>query len=266
MAKTITPAAVVTIPAPKKTTAPRKKTGSPAAEAKKLQDTLEQVARELSTEELVKRLTAVRTTADTADVQLEEFRNMFEQAKIEASNQRVQLARVAYLLATHADIATKRFPINNSGAAKAMAGPGADSKTVDALRKWISTHTAAGAALKAKGLVFHTAAPTEGERAIVEKVHDETLRAASAKKNEKVRNKVAAAKGAATDETDADGVTKSKLETVIPTAERIIAGLETTLRNIQKFKAEAGFTAEQVKAMEDLLVSIGMEVDPSTEG
>lgn len=267
MAKNTTTAAVVTIPAPKVSTPARKKTGSPAAEAKKLQDTLEAVARDLSTEELVKRLTSVRTGETKAMEQTEHFRNMFEAAKVEASNQRVLLARTAYLLATHPEVATKRYPLNNSGAAKVAAGPDAAAKDVEALRKWITTHTAAGAALAAKKLVFNTAAPTEGERAIVEKVHDETVRADSAKKNSKVREAAAKGKGKSTGTdkgTDEGGIVPPKVETVIPTAEGLLAALETTLQNFRKFNADARLTKVQVSAAEDLLTAIMGELAPET--
>lgn len=227
---------------------------------------LEETARALTVTELVTALSTTRTTAATADVQVEEFRNMFEAAKLEASNKRVLLARSAYLLASHPEIATKRFPLNLSASAKAMAGEKATDKERDALRKWLAVHVAAGKALADKKLVFNVVDPTEPERATVEKVHDETLRAASKKKNDKVKAKVAAAsKSESEDETDEDGILKSKVETVIPTAQGIIAGLETTLQNIRKFKTDARFSTLQTETVQELLDLIAAELGDDTD-
>lgn len=228
---------------------------------------LEETARALTVTELVQALSTTRTASDLSNTQVEEFRNMFEAAKLEASNKRVLLARSAYLLASHPEIATKRFPLNLSASAKAMAGEDATDKERDALRKWLAVHVAAGAALFTKKLVFNTTAPTEAERAIVEGVHDSTLRAASAKKNAKVKAKVAAAsKGQTeTEETDEDGILKSKVETVIPTAEGIIGSLETTLQNIRKFKSDARFSPLQTETVQELLDLIAAELGEDTD-
>lgn len=238
---------------------------STETQRKQAQTAMKAAALDLSTDALVKRLTTIRTSNDTTAVQVEEFRNMFEAAKLQASNQRVLLARNAYLLASHKDVATKRYPVFAGGAAKLMAGPNAEAKQIDALRKWLTAHIAAGTALEAKKLVWNSGDPTEAERAIVEAAHDAGIRAESAKKNGKVRE--AAAKGKAADkgtETDEDGVEKSKAEVAIPTAEGMLAALETTLQNFRKFNAEARLTKAQVSAAEDLLTAIMGELAPET--
>lgn len=257
--RTAAPAAVVTVPAPK---APAKaKVPSAAAKALQERTALEAVAREFTTAELAQRLQAQTDRLGTAESNVTEALSILEAAKLAKSNQRVMLARTAYLLATHKDVCTKAHPVNILGAARVAAGETAEKKVINAMRFWLTVHVKSGEALAAKGLVFNSADPTEAERAIVEKTHDETLRAQSAKGNAKTAAKVAkgAAKG---EETDADGVTKSKVETVIPTADGIIAALETVLSNIAKFKAEAGFSQEQADAIEDLLSQIATESMP----
>lgn len=224
-----------------------------AAEAKKHQSAMKATALELTPAQLVERITQARFAEDKGTQQAEHFRNLFEAAKVEASNQRVLLARSCYLLAAHPEVGGKA--INYSAAARVVVGPeaewkadGEDSeygKAVDRIRVWLTIQAKAGAALETKGLVWNQGAPTEAERAIVEASHDATVRAASAKKNAKVRNKAAGkGKGAGTDkpETDESGIEKSKIETAIPTAEGIIAALETLRKNIAKFHAEARFS------------------------
>lgn len=245
-----------------------------AAEAKKYQTAMKATALELTPAQLVERITAARFAEDKGTQQTEHFRNLFEAAKVEASNQRVLLARSCYLLAAHPEVGGKA--INYSAAARVIVGPESEwkadgedsvySKAVDRIRVWLTIQAKAGAALEAKGLVWNQGTPTEAERAIVEASHDVTVRAASAKKNEKVRNK-AAGKGAGKGETETDesGIEKSKIETAIPTAEGLLAALETTLQNFRKFNAEARLTAKQRKAAEDTLTAILGELEPEGE-
>lgn len=234
---------------------------------------LELVARDLTPAQLVERLATERNGETKTEEQVEHFRNMFEAAKVAKSNQRVSLARTAYLLASHVEVAGKtkaaKGDVNILGAAKVACPATEDEDTkeygkrLNAFRGWLTTHVKAGQALHAKGYAFLTCDPTETDRAIVEGVHDETLRAQSAKGNAKTKAKT---KAPATEtETDEDGIEKSKMETVIPTAEGIIAALETVLSNIAKFKTEAGFDQKQADAIEDLLAQIATETVPTVK-
>lgn len=245
-----------------------------AAEAQKHQTAMKAVALELSPAQLVERITKARFAEDKGTQQEEHFRNLFEAAKVEASNQRVHLARACYLLAAHPEVGGKA--VNYSAAARAVVGPESEwkadgedatySKAVDRIRVWLTIQAKAGAALEAKGMVWNQGAPTESERAIVEKSHDETVRAASAKKNEKVRNKSAgkgAGKGTEDKGTeDKGGIIPPNVETAIPTAEGLLAALETSLRNFRKFNAEARLTKVQVTAAEELLTALLGELEP----
>lgn len=263
---TITPAAVETIPAPK--AAPKAKVPTPAAKALQDRKAAEAAARDLTPAQLVARIQSERGTEEKTLEQVEHFRNMFEAAKLAKSNQRVILARTAYLLASHPEVAGKakaaRGATNTMGAAKLLTEPGdmADpdyKRTVNRLRVWLTTHVLAGEALHAKKLAFNTADPTEAERAIVEKSHDETIRAASAKGNAKVKAKVAAAEKG--EETDGGGVVKAKVETVIPTAGGILSALETVLKNVQRFKSDAAFSEDEAEELHAALLAISTELD-----
>lgn len=182
--------------------------------------------------------------------------SMLELAKIEASNYRVTKARLAYRIATHPMVATRRSPVNVLGAARVIVGrPGIDETEVDKLarsyRSTLGFSVTAGEALAAKGFVYMDGTPTEAERAIVERSLDATVRAKATKGNAKT--KAAAAKGKGTDSKDAgsadlpDGLTPAD----------ILKAAKAVLTMATGYTSTGGqFTRGQADALADVMAEL----------
>lgn len=217
------------------------------------------------------------------DAGVEDALNLLQAAKLGQCNARVLTARAAYRLATAPGIATKAYPVNQSGAAKAL----------DVNRTTLRHHIKAGEALAKKKLVFRLGAPTEEERAVVENSHDKTSReiaaesratkakAAAAKEEAAEAKLEAVAKAAATGDVQAmaelmpgksgDVVTVQAAEsTSNPPAEsapvpaestavtvaEILAKLDAVLAMVTGFTKQAAMTDTQRDAIETRLSGI----------
>lgn len=218
------------------------------------------------------------------DAGVEDALNLLQAAKLGQCNARVLTARAAYRLATAPGIATKAYPVNQSGAAKAL----------DVNRTTLRHHIKAGEALAKKKLVFRLGAPTEEERAVVENSHDKTSReiaaesratkakAAAAKEEAAEAKLEAVAKAAATGDVQAmaelmpgksgDVVTVQAAESTSnpPAAEtapvpaestavtvaEILAKLDAVLAMVTGFTKQAAMTDTQRDAIETRLSGI----------
>lgn len=181
--------------------------------------------------------------------------SMLELAKIEASNHRVAKARLAYRIATHPAVATKRSPVNVLGAARVIVHrPGMDEAEADKLarsyRSTLGFSVTAGEALAAKGFVYMDGTPTEAERAIVERSLDATVRAKATKGNAKT--KAAAAKGKGKD-TDSKGV---DLPDGLTPAD-ILKAAKSVLTMVTGYTSTGGqFTRGQADALADVMAEL----------
>lgn len=141
--------------------------------------------------------------------------DMLTAAKLDKSNARVWLARSAYRLATHPAVQsaqTRAAGISLMGAARVIAD--GNAKQAAAIKTVVGYHVKAGEALAKKdsAWVLRTTAPTEEERAVVERVHDKLVREAA---------KLARDKKAAADAAKAAKLAKleeAKLEEAAPAA------------------------------------------------
>ena len=179
--------------------------------------------------------------------------SMLELAKIETSNHRVVRARLAYQIATHPDVATKRFPVNIKGAAKVIvAKPGLSdaevAKLADKYRTTLQWSVKAGEALAAKGMAYLTGTPTEGERAVVERSLDQTVRAKAAKGNAKTKAAKEAAKAAPVED---------KAEGTPVTPAEVLKAAKAALALAKGYVSTGGtFTLGQADALADVLAEL----------
>lgn len=199
-----------------------------------------------STTALAESYRTASNTESTAGKQTEELLSMLDVAKRDASNARVLQARAAYLLATHPDISKAGKP-NVLGAAriivstKDMAAPDAE-KLARTHRVTLDWHVKAGADLAAKKLVWNLGDPTEAERAIVERSHDNGVRAKSAKGNAKTKAKAAAPKGTGTEDAgDAlpDSVTVAEVAAKLATLKLMLEGMAGAGVEVTRAEADA---------------------------
>ena len=151
----------------------------------------------------------------------------------------VWMARIAYRAATHEAIATKRYPYNITGAAKALGRP------VPTLRPY----AIAGQALAQKDKAGLFSEPTDEERAIVEKSFDDGVRAQQKEKRRIEREKkaaleakVATASGTGDSEPSDDGAepvaqpsAPSLSDDTLATAKRLVAQIKA-LREAKEWR------------------------------
>lgn len=207
--------------------------------------------------ELVEEFHLSDAGATAANGNAEKLMSMLEAAKVEASNYRVIRARLAFQIATHPAVATKRSPVNILGAARVIvAAPGMDEaqvkKAAESFRTTLQHSVKAGEALDAKGMAYLTGTPMEAERAVVERSLDATLRAKSAKNNAKTKAKVDAAKSAA----KSPAGDSAELPDGITPAELLKAAKAVLTMATGYVEAGGEFNLGQADAMADVLAEI----------